>query len=127
MTKADQNTLSKFKDTSAPAQVSGYKTKYNVTDLDIKRAVQIGIAKTEHGHIFVRKSGYAPKAAQKCNSLKAVEVIEKVKEGLGFSHEIAAALGRNKESVRQQLYRAFRGGLVQRQELRGCRVFRYYI
>lgn len=75
----------------------------------------------------MQKIGYTPKLAQKCNSLKSLEVIEKVKEGLGFSHEIATALDRDKESVRQQLYRAYRGGLLQRQELRGCRVFRYYI
>ncbi len=127
MKKADQNILSKFYDTFAPVQIAEYKKKYSVTDKEIKRALVMRIASIEHGHIFVKKSNYTPPTKTRCNTQKMCDVLDCVKNGMEYSEQIAEHLQSSKESVRQYLYRAFRGGLLQRQELRGCRVFRYYV
>lgn len=127
MKKADQNILNRFYDTFAPVKICEYKTKYGVTDKEIKRALVIKIAGIEHGHIFVKKSNYTPPIKTRCNTQKMCEVLECVKNGMEYSEQIAEHLQSSKESVRQYLYRAFKDGILQRQEIRGKKTFRYYI
>lgn len=127
MKKADQNILNRFYDTVAPVQISEYKTKYGVTGKEIKRALTMQIASIEHGHIFVQKSNYTPPSKTRCNTQKMNSVLECVKNGMEYSEQIAEYLQSSKESVRQYLYRAFKDGILQRQEIRGKKTFRYYI
>ena len=127
MKKADQNILHKFYDTFAPVQVSDYKTKYGVTGKEIKRAILMRIASIEHGHIFVRKANYTPPAKARCNTQKMNSILECVKNGMEYSEQIAEHLQSSKESVRQYLYRAFKDGILYRQEIRGKKTYRYYI
>lgn len=127
MKKADQNILHKFYDTFTPIQISEYKTKHGVTDKEIKRALTMRIASIEHGHIFVRKSNYTPPIKTRCNTQKMNSVLECVKNGMEYSEQIAGHLQSSKESVRQYLYRAFKDGILQRQEIRGKKKYRYYI
>jgi len=127
MKKADQNILNRFYDTFTPVQVSEYKARHGVTDKEIKRALTMRIASIEHGHIFVRKSNYAPPAKTRCNTQKMCEVLECVKNGMEYNEQIAEYLQSSKESVRQYLYRAFKDGILYRQEIRGKKTYRYYI
>ena len=127
MKKADQNILHKFYDTFAPVQISEYKKKHGVTDKEIKRALIMRIASIEHGHIFVRKANYTPPAKARCNTQKMNSILECVKNGMEYSEQIAEHLQSSKESVRQYLYRAFKDGILYRQEIRGKKTFRYYI
>ena len=127
MKKADQNILNRFYDTFAPVQILEYKTQHRVTDKEIKRALIMQIASIEHGHIFVRKSNYAPPAKTRCNTQKMCEVLECVKNGMEYNEQIAEYLQSSKESVRQYLYRAFKDGILYRQEIRGKKTYRYYI
>jgi transcription initiation factor IIE alpha subunit len=127
MKKADQNILNRFYDTFAPVQISDYKKKHGVTDKEIKRALIMQIASIEHGHIFVRKANYTPPTKTRCNTQKMCEVLECVKNGMEYSEQIAEYLQSSKESIRQYLYRAFKDGILQRQEIRGKKTYRYYI
>ena len=127
MKKADQNILNRFYDTFTPVQILEYKTQHRVTDKEIKRALIMQIASVEHGHIFVRKSNYAPPAKTRCNTQKMCEVLECVKNGMEYNEQIAEYLQSSKESVRQYLYRAFKDGILYRQEIRGKKTYRYYI
>ena len=127
MKKADQNILHKFYDTLTPVQILQYKTKYGVTDKEIKRALIMRIAGIEHGHIFVKKSNYAPPTKTRCNTQKMNSILECVKNGMEYSEQIAEYLQSSKESVRQYLYRAFKDGILYRQEIRGKKTYRYYI
>lgn len=127
MKKADQNILNRFYDTLTPVQVSEYKARYGVTDKEIKRALVMRIASIEHGHIFVKKSNYAPPTKARCNTQKMCEVLECVKNSMEYGEQIAEHLQSSKESVRQYLYRAFKDGILQRQEILGKKTFRYYI
>lgn len=127
MKKVDQNILNRFYDTFTPVQILQYKTKYDVTDKEIKRALVMKIASIEHGHIFVKKSNYTPSTKTRFNTQKMCEVLQCVKNGMEYSEQIAEYLQSSKESVRQYLYRAFKDGILQRQEIRGKKTYRYYI
>lgn len=127
MKKADQNILNRFYDTFAPVQILEYKTQHRVTDKEIKRALIMQIASVEHGHIFVKKANYTPPTKVRCNTQKMCEVLECVKNGMEYNEQIAEYLQSSKESVRQYLYRAFKDGILYRQEIRGKKTYRYYI
>jgi hypothetical protein len=126
MNEAQKQTLSKFATTSKPVPLQTYTKAHHITKRDLKRAEKMGIATVTHGHIFVTGK-YTPRKRKIKPTDKMMQVIEQVKNGLEYSNEIAEQIGSTTEKVRNILYRAFKAGLLQRQENKRRGGIRYFI
>ncbi len=126
MNEAQKQTLSKFALTSEPVPLQTYTNAHHITKRDLKRAEKMGIATVTHGHIFVTGE-YAPRKRQIVPTDKIMQVIEQVQNGLEYSNEIAGSIGSTNEKVRNILYRAFKAGLLKRQENKRRGGIRYFV
>jgi uncharacterized membrane protein YgaE (UPF0421/DUF939 family) len=126
MNKAQKETLSKFAKTSEPVPLQDYTKAHHITKRDLKRAEKMGIATVTYGHIFVTGE-YAPRKRQIKPTDKMMQVIRQVQNGSEYSNEIADSIGSTPEKVRNILYRAFKAGLLQRQENKRRGGIRYFV
>jgi uncharacterized membrane protein YgaE (UPF0421/DUF939 family) len=126
MNEAQKQTLSKFATTSKPVPLQTYTKAHHITKRDLKRAEKMGIATVTYGHIFVTGE-YAPRKRQIKPTDKMMQVIRQVQNGSEYSNEIADSIGSTPEKVRNILYRAFKAGLLQRQENKRRGGIRYFV
>jgi hypothetical protein len=126
MNEAQKETLQKFVLTSEPVPLQTYTKAHHITKRDIKRAEKMGIATIANGHIFVTGK-YTPRKRQIVPTDKMMQVIEQVQNGFEYSNEIAEQIGSTTEKVRNILYRAFKAGLLKRQENKRRGGIRYFV
>jgi uncharacterized membrane protein YgaE (UPF0421/DUF939 family) len=126
MNEAQKQTLNKFAKTSEPVPIQTYAKAHHITKRDLKRAEKMGIATVTHGHIFVTGE-YTPRKRKIKPTDKMMQVIKQVQNGSEYSNEIADSIGSTPEKVRNILYRAFKAGLLQRQENKRRGGIRYFV
>jgi hypothetical protein len=126
MNEAQKQTLKKFAKTSEPVPIQTYAKAHHITKRDLKRAEKMGIATIAHGHIFVTGK-YTPRKRKIKPTDKMMQVIKQVQNGLEYSNEIAYSIGSTPEKVRNILYRAFKAGLIKRQENKRRGGIRYFV
>jgi hypothetical protein len=126
MNESQKQTLSKFAKTRQPVPLQDYTKAHHITKRDLKRAEKMGIATVTHGHIFVTGK-YTPRKRQIIPTDKMMQVIKQVQNGFEYANEIADSIGSTTEKVRNILYRAFKAGLLQRQENKRRGGIRYFV